>query len=155
MGRIVTNKLDEWRNWVIHGYVGKRVRGQEDDFHGCTCPGAAKKPNPSPRRLATTGLRTGSGSSGLSIPYSVRSTRYVRTMYVTLEYPYPAGKWGYVLERCAQYFALRARTGADHFTYTLHFLSTKPNVDNGQIQLHFFGDILATIAMWTIYVICI
>lgn len=76
-------------------------------------------------------------------------------MYVTLEYPYPAGKWGYVLERCAQYFALRARTGADHFTYTLHFLSTKPNVDNGQIQLHFFGDILATIAMWTIYVICI
>lgn len=58
-------------------------------------------------------------------------------MYVTLEYPYPAGKWGYVLERCAQYFALRARTGADHFTYTLHFLSTKPNVDNGQIQLHF------------------
>ena len=59
-------------------------------------------------------------------------------MYVTLEYQCPAGRWGYGLERCAQYFALRARTGADHITYsTLDFISTKPNVDNGQIQLHF------------------
>lgn len=99
-------------------YLGKR---EKDDFHGCTCPGVAKKLNPSPRALAKTGLRTGSGSSGLSIPCSVRSTKYVRTMYVTLEYPCTAGRWGYLLEWCAQYFALRARTGADHVTYWILF----------------------------------
>lgn len=52
---------------------------------------------------------------------------------------------------CAQYFALQVRAGADHTTHSILFW--KPNVDNGQIQLQFLGDILATIALWTIYVI--
>lgn len=74
------------------------VRGQEMISMGVPAQALPRNlPNPSPSALAKTGLRTGSGSPGLSIPYSVRSTRYVRTLYVTLEYPCTAGRWGYLL----------------------------------------------------------